>query len=96
MQPAIYILTNRSNKVLYVGVTASLVARLWIHSEHLNPKAFSARYNATKLVYYEAHVSMESAITREKQLKEGSRAAKVRLIQQANPQWRDLADDLHN
>ena len=96
MQPAIYILTNKSNRVLYIGVTANLRARLWIHSQHLNPNSFSARYNATRLVYYEAHATMEAAITREKQLKGGSRAAKLRLIERANPDRRDLSGDLLN
>ena len=94
MQSAIYILTNKSNRVLYIGVTANLRARLWIHSQHLNPNSFSARYNATRLVYYEAHATMEAAITREKQLKGGSRAAKLRLVERANPDWRDLSADL--
>ena len=94
MQPAVYILTNKSNRVLYVGVTADLRARLWIHSQRLNPNSFSARYNATRLVYYEAHATMVAAITREKQLKGGSRAAKLRLVERANPDWRDLSADL--
>jgi len=95
MRPAIYILTNWSNRVLYVGVTANLAERHWIHTHSLNPGSFSARYNTTKLVYYEAHSSMKAAIVREKQLKKGSRAAKIRLIERANPTWRDLAADLY-
>ncbi len=94
MRPAVYVLTNKSNRVLYVGVTADLRARLWVHSEHLNPKSFSARYNVNRLVYYEVHATMEAAITREKQLKGGPRAAKVRLIERANPAWRDRSGDL--
>ena len=94
MQPAIYILTNKSNRVLYVGVTADLRARLWVHSQHLNPTSFSARYHVTRLVYYEAHATMEAAITREKQIKGGSRAAKLRLIERMNPAWGDLSGDL--
>ncbi len=94
MRPAIYILTNKSNRVLYVGVTADLRARLWVHSQHLDPAGFSARYNVTRLVYYEAHATMEAAITREKQIKGGSRAAKLRLVERTNPTWRDLSNDL--
>ena len=60
----------------------------------MNPASFSARYNVTRLVYYEAHATIEAAITREKQLKGGSRAAKVRLIERTNPAWRDLSDHL--
>ncbi len=95
MRPAIYILTNWSNRVLYVGVTANLAARHWIHTQGLNPGSFTARYRTTKLVYYEAHPSMEAAIIREKQLKSGSRSAKIGLIERVNPAWRDLAGDLY-
>ena len=94
MQPAVYILTSKSNRVLYVGVTADLRARLWVHAEQCNPTSFSTRYNVTRLVYYEAHGTMEAAITREKQIKGGSRAAKLRLIERMNPSWRDLSGDL--
>ena len=94
MQPAIYILTNRSNRVLYVGVTANLPGRLWIHSQRLNPRSFSARYNATKLVYFEAQATMAAAIAREKQLKGGSRSAKVQLVERLNKDWRDLSRNL--
>ena len=94
MQPSIYILTNESNKVLYVGVTGNLPKRLWTHCHRLNPESFSARYNLTRLVYYEAHATMESAIHREKQIKGCSRAAKVRLVERANPARRDLSGEL--
>jgi putative endonuclease len=95
MRPAIYILTNWSNRVLYVGVTANLAARHWIHTQSLNPGSFSARYHTTKLAYYEPHSTMEAAIAREKQLKSGSRSAKIRLIERVNPTWGDLAADLY-
>ncbi len=91
MQPAVYILANRSNRVLYVGVTSNLPNRVRVHIRHLNPESFSDRYNVTKLVYYELLPTMWAAIAREKQLKGGSRADKVRLIERANPGWRDLA-----
>jgi len=91
MQPAVYILANRSNRVLYVGVTSNLQNRVRVHIRHLNPESFSDRYNVTKLVYYELLPTMWAAIAREKQLKGGSRADKVRLIERANPDWRDLA-----
>ena len=94
MQPAIYILTNRANRVLYVGVTANLPARLCIHSQRLNPKSFSARYNTVKLVYFEAHSTMSAAISREKQLKGGSQSAKVRLVERLNKDWHDLSRDV--
>jgi len=92
VQPAIYIMTNRHNRVLYVGVTANLRNRVLVHKQHLVPQSFTARYNVTKLVYYELHPTMFLAIAREKQIKGGSRANKLSLIEQANPGWRDLAE----
>jgi len=90
MQPAIYIMTNKSNRVLYVGVTADLRNRVRVHKQHLNPAGFTFRYNVTKLVYYELHPTMQAAIAREKQIKGGSRADKLRLIERANPGWWEL------
>jgi len=86
----IYILTNKNNAVLYVGLTSNLVKRLYEHRTGLNPKSFTSRYNVTKLVYYEEFISIEEAIDREKQLKGGSRQKKLNLINQFNPKWNDL------
>ncbi len=94
MQPAVYILANRSNRVLYVGVTSNLRNRVRVHVQHLNPGSFSDRYNVTKLVYYELLPTMWAAIAREKQIKGGSRADKVLLVERANADWRDLAGAL--
>ena len=95
MKPGyIYILTNKNNTTLYVGVTAYLKERLIQHKEKQNPKSFTARYNLTKLVYYEAHQMIGHAIAREKQLKGGSRAQKIALIERVNPAWTDLFDGL--
>ena len=95
MKPGyIYILTNKNNTTLYVGVTAYLKERLIQHKEKQDPKSFTARYNLTKLVYYEAHQMIGDAITREKQLKGGSRAQKIALIEGVNPAWSDLFDGL--
>jgi len=91
MHPAVYILANKSNRVLYIGVTSNLANRMRVHIRHLSPESFSDRYNVTRLVYYERLPTMWAAIAREKQLKGGSRADKVRLIERANPDWRDLA-----
>ncbi len=91
MQPAIYILTNKWNRVLYTGVTADLRNRLRVHRARLNPHGFTTRYNVSKLVYYELHPTMTTAIAREKQIKGGSRADKLRLIERMNPGWLDLA-----
>ena len=96
MQPAVYILANAKRGTLYTGVTADLKARLWTHTNHLDPDSFSARYNVTRLVYYEPHASMLAAIQREKQIKGGSRAAKIWLIEQRNRDWRDLSADVNS
>jgi putative endonuclease len=88
-QPATYLMTNRMNGVLYVGVTSNLVQRVWQHREHVVP-GFSARYRLDRLVWFELHPTMESAIAREKQIKAGNRARKCALIQAGNPEWSDL------
>lgn len=95
MQPAVYILANAKRGTLYTGVTADLRARLWTHTNHLNPDSFSSRYNVTRLVYYEPHATMLAAIQREKQIKAGSRARKLWLIECFNPEWRDLSADVN-
>ena len=89
-----YILTNKNNTTLYIGVTATLKERIIQHKEKHDPKSFTARYNLDKLVYYETHQMIGDAITREKQLKSGSRAQKVALIESINPDWLDLFDSL--
>jgi putative endonuclease len=92
--PAVYILTNQRNGTLYIGVTSNLPARVWHHRQDLVP-GFSRRYGTHMLVYFEMHATMEAAITREKQLKEWRRAWKLRLIESANPLWRDLWSDIN-
>ncbi|MFT3762031.1 MAG: GIY-YIG nuclease family protein [Pseudoxanthomonas sp.] len=92
-QPAVYILANERNGTLYVGVTSDLVARTWQHREHV-VDGFTKRYNVTMLVWYELHGTMDSAITREKQIKKWNRAWKLRLIQEGNPRWLDLWDSI--
>ena len=88
-QPAVYILASRYQGTLYIGVTSDLVARTWQHRSHV-VDGFTKRYDATRLVWYEQHDSMESAILREKQLKKWNRAWKIRLIETMNPPWKDL------
>ena len=90
---AVYILTNRYNRVLYTGVTSDLRARMYQHREKLMP-GFTSRYNVTKLVYFEAGHDALGAIAREKQIKAGSRRKKVDLINTLNPEWRDLCEEL--
>lgn len=90
---AVYILTNERHTVLYTGVTGDLKKRVWEHAEKTKP-GFTQRYDVTKLVYYEVTEDARAAIVREKQIKAGSRAKKVKLITAANPRWADLAGDL--
>ena len=86
----IYILTNKNNTVLYTGVTSNLVGRLHQHRTGQFRNAFSSRYNLSKLVYYEVFDTIEDAISREKQIKAGSRQKKLDLITRFNPEWKDL------
>ena len=88
----VYILTNGRHTVLYTGVTSDLKARVYQHRELL--PGFTARYNVYKLVYYEALDDPSAAITREKQIKGGSRQKKVDLVNSFNPEWRDLYDKI--
>ena len=88
-QPAVYILASQRNGTLYIGVTSNLRQRVWQHRNDLVP-GFTRQYGEHRLVFFELHATMESAIAREKQLKKWNRAWKLRLIEGANPQWRDL------
>ncbi|MGO4222669.1 GIY-YIG nuclease family protein [Lysobacter sp. TAF61] len=92
-QPAVYILASRRNGTLYIGVTSDLVARIWQHRQHL-VAGFTCAHGTTCLVWYEQHETMDSAITREKRLKKWNRAWKIRLIEQMNPYWNDLWQDI--
>ena len=87
----IYIMANRSNSVLYVGVTTNLVNRVWQHKNRAF-RCFTNRYNCSKLVYFEAYGRILEAIYREKQLKSGSTNRKHRLIAKFNPLWEDLSE----
>ena len=89
MQPTVYLLASKRNGTLYIGVTSDLVGRVWQH-KHNELGGFTARYSVNLLVYYETFTRMEDAIVREKRLKEWHRAWKIRLIEDANPEWRDL------
>ena len=89
----VYIMTNKHNTTLYTGVTNTLLRRVYEHKTGAGSK-FTSRYNTTKLVYFETTYDIESAITREKQIKNGSRRKKIALINSINPHWRDLYDDL--
>ena len=88
-QPAVYILASKKNGTLYIGVTSNLLNRIWEHRNNL-VEGFTKRYDVHCLVWYELHMSMESAIRREKQLKEWKRSWKMQLIESVNPNWEDL------
>ena len=92
-QPAVYILASKRNGTLYVGVTSDLVKRIWEH-KHNMVEGFTKRYMVKELVWYELHESMESAIMREKRIKDWKRAWKLELIESENPDWLDLYDTI--
>ncbi len=88
-QPAVYILASKRNGTLYIGVTSDLVKRIWEH-KNIMVEGFTKRYNVHRLVWYELHESMETAITREKRLKNWKRKWKLELIESSNPKWQDF------
>ena len=90
----VYILTNKNKTTLYVGVTNDLQRRINEHKTHFNKKSFTTRYNIEYLVYFEKYDSIIEAIAREKQIKAGSRAKKEVLINENNPEWKDLYESL--
>jgi len=91
----VYILTNTRHTVLYIGVTNNLIRRLIEHKQGVgNGSEFTKRYNLIKLVHYETYDDVRDAITREKQLKGGSRKKKEELILKNNPEWKDLGVEL--
>ncbi len=89
----IYFVTNKYNRVLYTGVTNSLVRRSAEHGEHRG-SVFTEKYNCGKLVYYEVFPDIEQAIVREKQLKHFKREWKDQLVNAVNPEWRDLNEGM--
>ena len=92
-QPCVYIMASRRNGTLYTGVTSNLLQRAYQHREGL-VDGFTRRYGCKMLVWYELHDSMAHAISREKQIKGGSRARKLALIEGFNPGWNDLFESL--
>ena len=88
----VYVLTNKSNRVMYIGVTNNLERRLYEHKQELI-EGFTKRYHVNKLVYFETTTDVRSAIEREKQLKGWRRARKNELVETMNPEWRDLSED---
>ena len=88
-QPNVYILASKRNGTLYIGVTSDMAKRVWEHKNDL-VEGFTKRYDVHSLVWYELHESMESAIKREKSMKEWKRVWKLELIESVNPDWDDL------
>jgi putative endonuclease len=88
----VYILTSKQNGTLYIGVTSNLTHRIDQHKQK-SVQGFTEKYSVMYLVWYEHHDSVESAILREKQLKKWNRAWKLRIIEEQNPEWKDLAND---
>lgn len=88
---SVYILASKKEGTLYIGVTSDLEKRVWQHKNKII-KGFTEKYNVDKLVYYEQTENVESALTREKQLKEWQRRWKIRLIEKDNPEWNDLSE----
>jgi putative endonuclease len=90
--PCVYILATASHSTLYTGVTSDLTGRVWQHRAG-TIRGFTQRYGIKRLVWFERHETMESAILREKRIKRWPRACKYDLIHEGNPAWRDLAED---
>jgi len=88
-QPAVYIVANERNGTIYTGVTSNLVRRVYEHKHGL-VAGFTKKYSCHLLVFYEIHEIMYTAITREKQIKAGSRKSKLKIIERVNPEWEDL------
>ena len=92
-QPCVYLLTNKRNGTLYTGVTSNLPRRIWEHKNKF-VDGFTQKYGTDKLVWYELHETMESAIQREKNIKNCNRSWKLKTIEEMNPDWKDLYEEL--
>jgi putative endonuclease len=92
-QPFVYIITNVPNGTLYIGVTTNLPARVWQH-KNKTFRGYTEKYHLDKLVWYEPHLTIESAILREKQIKRWNRKWKLRIIEDMNPDWLDLYKEI--
>ncbi len=90
----VYILANHTNVAIYTGVTKDLIRRVYEHRHHLDSSSYTARYDVTKLVYYEYTTDVRSAIEREKQIKGWSRTKKNQLVESHNPKWNDLYPEI--
>jgi putative endonuclease len=89
----VYIMSSKQNGTLYVGVTSDLVKRVFEHKQNL-VEGFTKKYHVHDLVYYEVHKEIKNALTREKQIKKWNRDWKLRIIEEMNPEWKDLYDSI--
>jgi len=89
----VYILAKGHNSTFYTGFTSNLVKRIWEHKNEL-ADGFTKRYDIKTLVYYEVHEDYNAALKREKQIKKWNRAWKMRLIEEKNPEWKDLYETI--
>ncbi|PLW68624.1 GIY-YIG nuclease family protein [Pseudohalioglobus lutimaris] len=92
-QAAVYILASRSTGALYIGVTGNLMQRIW-HHRNIRAEGFTSRYAVHKLVYFEMHRNVRDALAREKRLKRWHQTWRLRIIEEQNPQWMDLWDQV--
>ena len=93
-QSYVYILFNKKNGTLYTGVTSDLIKRVYEHKNGMFPDSFTGKYDVNKLGYYEVFGDVKYAIEREKQIKSGSRRAKLELIEKENANWQDLYEEI--
>ena len=89
----VYILASKKNGVLYIGVTSRLIGRTFQHKNNM-AEGFTKKYFVHRLVYFETHSDINDAILREKQIKKRNREWKIRLIEENNPEWKDLYDEI--
>lgn len=92
---SVYIMTNKHRNVLYIGVTANLPVRIQQHKSHVFRNSFTDKYNIEFLIYHETFFDIESAIAREKEIKKWRREKKDKLVNEFNPEWKDLTDSLY-
>jgi putative endonuclease len=91
---AVYIMTNKRNGTLYVGVTSDLRKRVGEHRTKAYPDSFTAKYGCSMLIYYCTFPRIEDAIAEEKRIKSGNRKAKIKLIEDMNPEWKNLWEEI--
>ena len=94
MKYYVYVLTNKTHTALYTGVTSDLIRRIYEHKQHMDQNSFTAKYNVTKLIYFEETSDVKAAIEREKQIKSWKREKKLELVVKFNPRWIDLYDQI--